>query len=46
MKGLTLTYPLFFAKNKERTKERKKGRKKEQHSSEEKEVKEIKPKIF
>ncbi len=46
MKGLTLTYPLLSPKNKERLKVRKKGRKKEQHSSEEKEVKEIKPKIF
>lgn len=43
MKDLTLTYALFFGhKEKNKSKE---GRKKEQHSSEEKEVKEIKPKI-
>lgn len=44
MKDLTLTYALFFGQ-KGKKKVRKKGRKKEQHSSEEKEVKEIKPKI-
>lgn len=43
MKGLTLTYPLILERYE---KERKKGWKKEQHSSEEKEVKEIKPKII